>query len=403
MTILHLLYTSIPDITGSSTRSKNIVDSQKAIGLNPIVISSPFQAGSSKIDMYDEVKYYRTNKKNSKKLVISEKEKSLFTKIRKVISIVSFVYEIYKIAKVEKPDIIHAHSTFFMGLSGIFLSKLTGVKIIYEVRSLWEERKLINNKKISKKIEVIIIKFLEKLCMSKSDYVICINEILKQYLLDNYNLNSKKLIVIKNAVDEKWIKKQCEKIEYRKTEKLTFGYVGSLSPIEGLEKLIECFSLSDNLKQHNLYIFGNGSKKYINKLNFNSKNIHFKGSLCRDDINQAYSLIDIVVIPRVASLLTNTVTPLKPIEAGALSKLVLVSDIPPMRELITENNNGLFFSHEKNNLEEKLVKIIDEFKDLNRYKTFTLSAQKYILTTFSWKENAQKLKCLYESLIISKN
>ena len=63
MKILHILYQSIPNTAGSSIRSKDIVASQLAVSLTPIVITSPFQeplvSGNQK-EFIEGGTYYRT-------------------------------------------------------------------------------------------------------------------------------------------------------------------------------------------------------------------------------------------------------------------------------------------------------------------------------------------------------
>ena len=43
MKVLHILYQSLPNISGSSIRSRDILNNQLKIGIKPIVITSPFQ------------------------------------------------------------------------------------------------------------------------------------------------------------------------------------------------------------------------------------------------------------------------------------------------------------------------------------------------------------------------
>ena len=43
MKALHILYQSLPNISGSSIRSRDILNNQFKIGIEPIVITSPFQ------------------------------------------------------------------------------------------------------------------------------------------------------------------------------------------------------------------------------------------------------------------------------------------------------------------------------------------------------------------------
>ena len=43
MKVLHILYQSLPNISGSSIRSRDILNNQLKIGVKPIVVTSPFQ------------------------------------------------------------------------------------------------------------------------------------------------------------------------------------------------------------------------------------------------------------------------------------------------------------------------------------------------------------------------
>ena len=78
---LHILYQSVPNISGSSTRSKNLIDAQKKLGLNPMVITSPFQKGEDKNrDEIDGVSYYRTQIVGARNISVSEQKKNFFHK-----------------------------------------------------------------------------------------------------------------------------------------------------------------------------------------------------------------------------------------------------------------------------------------------------------------------------------
>ena len=65
MKILHILHRSLPGMHGYSIRSKYIVECQKQLSLDPVVITSPFQSGSqdanSNPEIINGIPYYRTN------------------------------------------------------------------------------------------------------------------------------------------------------------------------------------------------------------------------------------------------------------------------------------------------------------------------------------------------------
>jgi glycogen(starch) synthase len=107
-------------------------------------------------------------------------------------------------------------------------------------------------------------------------------------------------------------------------------------------------------------------------------------------------MIDVIVNPRIKSKITDTVTPLKPLEAMAYSKLVIASDVGGMKELIEHNKTGLLFKADDLTELEKCVSNVI----LKGVPTKIVSdAKDYVKKNKSWLQNAQKYKTYYEELI----
>ena len=66
----------------------------------------------------------------------------------------------------------------------------------------------------------------------------------------------------------------------------------------------------------------------------------FAGKAPHDQAPRYYSVMDILVYPRVSSRLTELTTPLKPLEAMAMEKVVVGSDVGGIRELIDDGKTG---------------------------------------------------------------
>ncbi|MFL2573917.1 MAG: glycosyltransferase family 4 protein [Flavobacteriales bacterium] len=388
MKVLHILYQSLPNISGSSIRSRDILNNQLKVGLKPIVITSPFQnpkTNGKSFEEIDGIKYYRTFSNNNE--LVKENQSSFFIQIKKFFRVISFSIKVYKIAKKEKIDVIHAHAMFFCLIAGKITSISLNKPLIYEVRSLWEERFKRTN--FLNFLLFSFVTFLETFCMFLADHIIAINQNLKIELQNRLILKKRKITVVENAVD-------FDRIFTSKNTRseLVFGYIGTISPIEGLDLLIEAFN---NLNLPNkLLIFGDGIElENLKKLSSSNNNIIYQGKVSNSEIIKAYNQIDIIVNPRKSSYLTNSVTPLKTLEAMAYKKLVLASDVGGMKELIKDDKTGILFkSGDLSELEKALLKVLER-DDLNYIKD---NAYNYINKQRNWYYNAKLYKKLYSDL-----
>ena len=388
MKVLHILYQSLPNISGSSIRSRDILNNQLKIGLKPIVVTSPFQnskTNGKSIEEIDGIKYYRTFSNHNE--LVKENQSSFFIQIKKFFRIISFTLEAYRIAKKEQVDVIHAHAMFFCVIAGKITSIFLNKPLLYEVRSLWEERYKNNN--IFNYFIFSFVTLLETFSMFLADHIIAINQNLKIELQNRLILKKRKITVVENAVDFDSII-----VSKNTRSELVFGYIGTLSPIEGLDLLIEAFN---NLNLPNKFlIFGDGIElENLKKLSSSNNNIIYQGEVSNSKIINAYNQIDIIVNPRKSGYLTNSVTPLKTLEAMAYKKLVLASDVGGVKELITDGETGILFkSGDCSALEKALLKILER-DDLN---DIIDNAYDYIIKQRNWYHNAKLYKKLYSEL-----
>ena len=171
----------------------------------------------------------------------------------------------------EKIDVIHAHAMFFCAIAGKITSIILNKPLIYEVRSLWEER--FKRTSFLNYLIFSFLTFLETFCMFLADHIIAINQNLKIELQSRLILKRRKITVVKNAVD---LDRIITSINIR--NELVFGYIGTLSPIEGLDILIKAFNNLD--LSNKLLIFGDGIElENLKKLSASNSNIIFQGKI----------------------------------------------------------------------------------------------------------------------------
>ena len=131
MRVLHVLDISIPMLAGYTSRSRYIVNNQKALGLDPVVVTSVRHQNDKGVAMeeLDGIRYHRTPPMRSiDKPVV--KEAMEIHHLRK---------RIVEVAEREKPDLIHGHSSILCGIPAYLASRQIGVPCVYEIRAFWED------------------------------------------------------------------------------------------------------------------------------------------------------------------------------------------------------------------------------------------------------------------------
>jgi len=236
--VLHVLYNYYPDLTGSTIRSEGILKGQVHNGIDVVAVTSPFQEGYSVSDyeILDGIKVYRAKNSIDNNLEISEKEKTLFSRLKKVFLIFKFYSYLRNKAEVEAVDVIHAHSMFYCALPSILVARKLKIKSIYEFRSLWEER--FKSKGVTNFIISKLIKSIETLSLKLADQVVTINQSLRDDLVRR-GVNPNKIFIVPNAVENDILELATGVSAPKKVKR--FGYVGNFSEIEGLELLISAF------------------------------------------------------------------------------------------------------------------------------------------------------------------
>ncbi|MEL4415885.1 glycosyltransferase family 4 protein [Shewanella algae] len=343
--VLHVLYTYYPDVTGSTIRSEGILSGQLECGYNPIGVTSPFQKGitSHDVECVGGIKIYRTYRQSSN-FEISEKQSSIFTRIRKVLSLFYFSKKIEQIAKENKVTVIHAHSTFFCAFSSYIASRKLKIPFIYEFRSIWEER--FENGNLLSRLQVAAIKKLETLALKVADGIVVINEGLKDEVI-NRGICSSKIVVVPNAVSSHVLEQSYNFVNPVVIKK--FGYIGNYSEIEGLDVLIDAFRKSFPIKKYpdkELKFYGRGPfGEKLDKLIELSDDYRIRnyGSFGRDDIAIIYGSVDCIVNPRKKLKICDVVTPLKPLEAMAFRRLFIGSNCKGILEVCGSKENAKIF------------------------------------------------------------
>lgn len=410
MKVVHVLYQSLPHISGSTIRSRDIIESQAKADIEPVVVTSPFQKPfqpSVQKEVYHNIPYYRTF--NNEGLIVNEGISKFSTKVKKISYIFSFTRKLYKICKAERPDVIHAHATFFTAFSSKICSRLLKIPMVYEVRSLWDERQKQLATGTFQLLQLKVIRKCENAAINSADVVVTINDKLKKNLQSRIK-GDREIFVIKNAanIPDNNTEMKLGSDHRKNGSDYIFGYIGSVTVIEGLAFLTDVFSKID-IPGIKLFIYGDGPEiKQLQKLIEKNAitNVVLKGMFSPEHVQDIYNEVDCIINPRIKNELSETVTPLKPLEALAYKKMFIGSDVGGIKELIKDGETGLLFKAEDKDSLTQLITQVATMNGSDYYKKIIANGFGMVKRDYSWESNAKKYSQLYKNLMdvtIAKN
>lgn len=345
--ILHILDHSLPFHSGYAFRAANIIKAQAGRGWDPVALTSPEHNKVTRTnEIHDEMiagfRYYRTRTTGSGNRQISRIYRdapALGRRIREVIAL-------------ERPDILHVHSPVFLVFPAWWNALKRGIPLIYEVRAFWEDADVEHGAYEPWSWRYRLMAAMENWACRSATQVAVLCGGLKNDLAER-GIPAAKLTAVFNGVNLKDFRAQPPDPEYRTLWNLegkrVIGFVGSFFSYEGLDLLVQAMAeVARTRPDLALLLVGGGRTEgvlsnLIERLGMRDKVI-MPGRISHDRIAGVYGLIDVLAYPRRSIRLTELVTPLKPLEAMAMGKPVIASDIGGHRELIDHGKTGLLFA-----------------------------------------------------------
>jgi len=406
MKVLHLLETSIPHIVGYTIRARSIIESQRRIGLDPVVITSPFfaaQRPGAAVETIDGTRYYRTNDIPAPRAGQS----GLASYALRLRMIARYRQAVLAIAQKERPDVIHAHSSYGNAFAGMPARSRLGVPLIYEVRTLWGESAVIEKGLRPDSWKHRLVWKLELTAMKRADLVVPIARGIRDELVRR-GVPAEKLEIVPNGVDlarfQPVPRDDARAASIGMTNRFVIGFIGSILRLEGLPTLLDAYHLAKSRRSDlGLVIVGDGPERpeleqQARRLGLTD--VVFAGRVPADDVSSWYSIMNVLVYPRIRALINERVTPLKPLEAMALGKACVGSDVGGIMELIRHDDTGLIFrSEDPSDLAAALLRLADEPATLSRLQQ---NAYRFIKDEREWTTIVTKYRDIYRRVLANK-
>jgi len=241
--------------------------------------------------------------------------------------------------------------------------------------------------------------------MREADRVVTLGEAMRADIIGR-GVDPDHVVVIPNAVDPDDFVPRPTDPALRAALGFTsgdvvLGYVSSLVGYEGIGHLLSAIALlrARGRPVRGLIVGDGVERAALQHLAVQlglGDDVRFVGRVPVAEVQRWYAQIDVFVVPRTNDRVARAVTPLKPLEAMALERAVVTSDVPALRELIEPGVTGLVFHAEDPvSLADTVEPLLD---DPGARVRLGAAARDWVATERTWRHNGARYRRLYAEL-----
>ncbi len=399
--VLHLLTNSLPyRQAGYTVRAQNVARCQIDVGLDPhMATRAGFPAnegihGVPQTSVIDGVTYHRIlpeldPRTGADALVTANAEAAR-----------SLVEDL-------QPAVLHPASNHINAQVAFALRDRYGIPVVYEVRGFLEETwRSRAGEDVADSDRYRASREIETACMRDADAVVTLSETMRQDILARGGTDPDRVVVVPNAVDiDRFVpgpRDPAVAAGLGLGDDPVIGYISSFTGYEGIRYLIEATAeLRRRGRRVQCLLVGDGEERSALEAVARAEGVDdgtvlFTGRVPHDRVLDYYRLIDVFVVPRTNDRVSQLVTPLKPYEAMAMERALVVSEVAALLEIVTDGETGRSFRPEDPiALADVLEPLLDDPAERSRLGR---AARAWVSEHRTWSQNGRRYHDLYERL-----
>ena len=202
-----------------------------------------------------------------------------------------------------------------------------------------------------------------------------------------FQIERKMIAISPSGVDKsKYKQTNFNKNKIRKT----IMYVGNLYPDRGVDNFVLA---SKNILEHDFIVVGGNKSEadyLIKNFNLYNENLSFIPHQTHSKLSKYYAKSDILILPDTAKNVWRKlyVSPNKLFEYMAACKPIVASDLPSIKEVVTDNQSALLFTpDDPKDLTDKINKLVnnERLSNLLSHNAFNL------VDHYTWETKARNM------------
>jgi PEP-CTERM/exosortase A-associated glycosyltransferase len=399
MRILHILDHSLPLQSGYVYRTLGIVDQQRALGWEPVLLTSGkhYAPGPAR-ERIGEWEFLRTRMPTGLSARLPW--------IRELTIVSDLDRRLDEVIGGVRPQILHAHSPVLNALSAIRAGRRHAIPVVYEIRALWEDAAASHGTHGQASLRYLVTRVVETRALHRADAVTTICEGLRANAIAR-GVPGDKITVIPNAVDRNrfagpGIPDGILASRLGVSGRIVLGFFGSFYAYEGLDLLLRAIPVMRHQRADiAILLVGGGPEEdrlraLAGELGLGDS-VVFAGRVPNENMRRYYDLVDVLVFPRVSTRLTELVTPLKPLEAMAQERIVVASSVGGHRELIRDRETGYLFP--PGDPQRIAEGVFAALADQDSWPRIRARAIEFIETERSWEHSVARYGEVYRRIL----
>jgi glycosyltransferase involved in cell wall biosynthesis len=340
ITVLHVVTNALPEVqAGYTIRTQGIAAGQRAAGMNAHVVTRlgfPVDTGR----FTRSADFVHQGVPTHRLLPLGG------VPLRADARLELGAHHLVRLAKEIDARLLHAHSKHDNGQLALLAGDKLGLPVVYEARGFLEETWRSRGGDADTDY-YRLSREAETACMRTADAVVTVSEPMRADIVER-GIPAGKVTVVGNAVPADYLGPVPDASGLRSelgiaAEAVAVGLVSTLNDYEGVDVLLEAIALVDDPRLVALVVGDGPARRDLERLAARllpRGRFFFTGRVPHSAARAHHAALDVFCVPRRRTPVTALVPPLKPVEAMATARPVVVSDLPPLVELVGDLAGG---------------------------------------------------------------
>jgi glycosyltransferase involved in cell wall biosynthesis len=303
-------------------------------------------------------------------------------------------------------DLIYGHGPTEFSTAALRYAAKFGRPIIFEVHSIVQDNLWLGQgwKRLYHRLMAQADLRVERRILRRARTVVVQTGSIRERIRTLYGVRPECIEILYNGVDTERFSacRHREEIGQLRDDlgaggRLVVLYAGLLDRINGIRFFLDLYpTLPPSLSGKVLFVFA-GKGEYaaeLSDLSLNVGDVCFLGMLDYDRMPALMGAADVFMIPRPSCLPSETLLPIKLLEAMAMGRDVLVSDVRAMAEVVRDGVNGYVFrSDDAADFIQALERVVC---NLSAGYSLGEAARVSAADRYSWASQRHRLREVYE-------